>query len=306
VLSGANASKIGNVDAVGSMVMVTDQAGAASGDIVYDPWGNAMAGGGSNGDAFAGLEYQVNYLLPPSATRDYNDGLGRWMTPDPGGRKVVNLANPQSWNMYDYVGDNPTTLNDPSGLQSPSSEQVASCTRSNSNGCAQVWNQKKAANEAAAAKKTYTVTYKISETSKVDSGGTITFTIVTATATFDKATNKYESATTETTSYQVSADAFGRNVVSNQTESGPQSLTQSQFTNLLNNQEQSVDPGAAVWYARAQAHDIAAHPRRYLEHAAGFAVPGLDIGEAAEGIITGVEAIKTAVEFVNEMHDLGK
>jgi len=29
---------------------------------------------------------------------------------------AVNPANPQTWNMYAYVGDNPTTLNDPSGL----------------------------------------------------------------------------------------------------------------------------------------------------------------------------------------------
>jgi len=35
------------------------------------------------------------------------------MTPDPGGRSVVKLDDPQTWNMYAYVGNNPTTLNDP-------------------------------------------------------------------------------------------------------------------------------------------------------------------------------------------------
>ena len=29
---------------------------------------------------------------------------------------AANPANPQTWNMYAYAGDNPTSLNDPSGL----------------------------------------------------------------------------------------------------------------------------------------------------------------------------------------------
>ncbi len=55
-----------------------------------------------------------NFYLTPH--RDYEPALGRWLTPDPGGIKVVNLADPQTWNMYAYVTDNPTTLNDPTGL----------------------------------------------------------------------------------------------------------------------------------------------------------------------------------------------
>jgi len=69
-------------------------------------------------DAFAGLDFKVNYPLPPSKTRDYNPTLGRWLVPDPAGQMAVDPANPQTWNMYAYVGDNPTTLNDPLGLES--------------------------------------------------------------------------------------------------------------------------------------------------------------------------------------------
>jgi len=65
---------------------------------------------------WAGLDWQVNDPAIPSATREYSDNVNRWNTPDPGGVKVVKLDNPQTWNMYAYVTDNPKTLNDPSGL----------------------------------------------------------------------------------------------------------------------------------------------------------------------------------------------
>jgi len=115
--------------------MDTDQAGNTEGDVTYYPWGQVWQGGGSNGDAFGDLEFQINYPLPPSATRDYNQTLGRWMTPDPGGRKVVKLDNPQTWNMYAYVTDNPTTLNDPSGLQAADQGAEGVCTNRNADVC---------------------------------------------------------------------------------------------------------------------------------------------------------------------------
>ncbi len=63
-----------------------------------------------------------NFYLTPH--RDYEPTLGRCLSADssvdepvgPGGIKVVNLADPQTWNLYAYVTDNPTTLNDPNGL----------------------------------------------------------------------------------------------------------------------------------------------------------------------------------------------
>jgi RHS repeat-associated protein len=41
--------------------------------------------------------------------------FGRWFTPDPIGKAAVQFADPQTWNMYAYVRNNPTTLTDPSG-----------------------------------------------------------------------------------------------------------------------------------------------------------------------------------------------
>jgi RHS repeat-associated protein len=48
--------------------------------------------------------------------RYYNSNAGRFYTPDPSGRKAVNLKNPTSWNMYAYTNDDPVNFNDPSGL----------------------------------------------------------------------------------------------------------------------------------------------------------------------------------------------
>ena len=41
---------------------------------------------------------------------------GRWLTPDPAGLAAVDVTNPQSWNMYAYVVNNPVSFADPSGL----------------------------------------------------------------------------------------------------------------------------------------------------------------------------------------------
>ncbi len=113
ILMGGSTSWMRHANAMGSTTMDTDQAGNVEGDVTYYPWGEVWEGGGSNGDAFGDLEFQINYPLPPSATRDYNPPLGRWTTPDPLGGDITN---PQSLNRYAYVDNNPTTYTDPSGL----------------------------------------------------------------------------------------------------------------------------------------------------------------------------------------------
>ena len=42
---------------------------------------------------------------------------GRWMRPDPAGVAAVDSSNPQTWNRYAYVTNNPVSFTDPTGLE---------------------------------------------------------------------------------------------------------------------------------------------------------------------------------------------
>src|SRR5271165_6925432 len=41
---------------------------------------------------------------------------GRWLVPDPAGLAAVDITNPQTWNRYVYVANNPLAVTDPLGL----------------------------------------------------------------------------------------------------------------------------------------------------------------------------------------------
>jgi RHS repeat-associated protein len=47
--------------------------------------------------------------------REYSIPQGRWISPDPAGLAAVDPSNPQSWNRYAYVRNNPLALVDPTG-----------------------------------------------------------------------------------------------------------------------------------------------------------------------------------------------
>jgi RHS repeat-associated protein len=73
---------------------------------------------------FTGLETDAESGLDHTLNRQFASSYGRWLTPDPGGRKAVTLTDPQTWNMYAYAGNNPTTFSDPSGLNRSSPSLV--------------------------------------------------------------------------------------------------------------------------------------------------------------------------------------
>jgi RHS repeat-associated protein len=48
--------------------------------------------------------------------RYYASSMGRWLSPDPTGLDYADLTNPQSFNLYSYVLNNPLKFGDPNGL----------------------------------------------------------------------------------------------------------------------------------------------------------------------------------------------
>jgi RHS repeat-associated protein len=125
-----------HVNALNSASMRTLQSGAEAEDILFYPWGDVWAVQGSGGYNFANIPYRdVTTTTDITTARFSSPNFGRWFSPDPIGKKAVKLDDPQTWNMYAYVRNNPTTLTDPTGLQNDASpdktcsETDASCSQ---------------------------------------------------------------------------------------------------------------------------------------------------------------------------------
>jgi RHS repeat-associated protein len=104
--------------------MATAYDGSLLQDQVFYPWGLSWHNLGTwYQQEFAGLDIaDPSTDFYTSLSRIYNPTPGRWLSPDPAGLKAVDRADPQTWNMYAYVRDNPTTLTDPTGMIIDSSE----------------------------------------------------------------------------------------------------------------------------------------------------------------------------------------
>ncbi len=94
---------------LGSVVATTDKTGAVTGNASYDAWGNTTSSGNIPQYGYTGREPDETGLIYYRA-RYYDPTLGRFTQRDPIGLRG-------GLNQYAYVGNNPTNLTDPSGLQ---------------------------------------------------------------------------------------------------------------------------------------------------------------------------------------------
>jgi RHS repeat-associated protein len=104
---------------------VTQQAAyAAFGDGLFAPGGGSCCSlqAGMFDDAWQDSANNTYHTL----NREYSPTQGRWLTPDPAGLAAVDVTNPQTWNRYAYVTNNPVSMTDPLGLDSETSSTDSS------------------------------------------------------------------------------------------------------------------------------------------------------------------------------------
>ena len=109
---------------LGTESLRTNDAGAVVSTYPLLPWGDGSSatysGTGANQDnaAFAGLDADINSAGAPMSDhaqfRNYSFYQGRWMSPDPYDGSY-DFTNPQSFNRYAYVLNNPLSYTDTSG-----------------------------------------------------------------------------------------------------------------------------------------------------------------------------------------------
>jgi RHS repeat-associated protein len=117
------------MDHLGSTRMLTDSAGNVQKRYDYLPFGQEIGAGYASRTAPMGYQTAPDSADPkftgqdrdPESTLDwfqvryYSGAQGRFQSPDPG-NAGARAADPQSWNMYSYVENNPLSFTDPSGM----------------------------------------------------------------------------------------------------------------------------------------------------------------------------------------------
>ncbi len=125
-------------DHLGSVRMVTDQNGNLIARHDFLPFGDEIPGGWVGRDStwgpgtdnvnqkFTGQERDAETGLDFFQARYYTSGVARFMSPDPE-NAGADLTNPQSWNGYSYVSNNPMNSVDPTGLSVAEPSQGGPC-----------------------------------------------------------------------------------------------------------------------------------------------------------------------------------
>jgi RHS repeat-associated protein len=105
---------------LGSTSVITNNNGSTlEEDLDYYPYGGVASGTPTDHYEFTGKERDTESGLDNFGARYYGSSLGRFMTPDwsskPQGVPYAVLDDPQSLNLYAYVGNNPLARIDPYG-----------------------------------------------------------------------------------------------------------------------------------------------------------------------------------------------
>ena len=120
-------------DWLGTSRFSSSLSGSVYFDRAFAPYGEMYDSnvGGTTFENFTGHLQDFGTSLYDTPARELHATQGRWISPDPAGLASVDPTNPQSWNPYAYVANNPLIFTDPTGLildpQTPSCNEDASC-----------------------------------------------------------------------------------------------------------------------------------------------------------------------------------
>ncbi len=106
-----------HADWLGSSRLTSTAAQGFDSSTAYAPFGEQYATAGTADPSFTGADSDTVPSLYDFAFRRLSPSQGRWISPDPAGLAAVDPTNPQTWNRYAYVANNPLSFIDPLGLQ---------------------------------------------------------------------------------------------------------------------------------------------------------------------------------------------
>jgi RHS repeat-associated protein len=135
---------------IGSTDLITSSAGTPLASYTYYPYGVGPISDAQNHYLFTGKERDAESSLDYFGARYYASVMGRFMSPDDSDVGENDPSNPQSWNLYSYVQNNPLTNTDPDGHDcvtqtrtNSTSENVevssGNCTGASGNGTTQTY-----------------------------------------------------------------------------------------------------------------------------------------------------------------------
>ena len=94
-------------DWLGNSRFAATSSGTMYYDAAYAPFGENYVETGTTDRSFTGQTQDTTQGLYDFLLRQHSSSQGRWLVPDPAGLAAVDITNPQTWNRYAYVGNNP-------------------------------------------------------------------------------------------------------------------------------------------------------------------------------------------------------
>ena len=102
-------------DHLGSSRLATTPSRTLYSSTAYAPFGEPYAQAGTTDLSFTGQDQDTVAGMHDFQDRRFMPVQGRWLSPDPMGMAAADPTNPQSWNRYAYVVNNPLAMIDPFG-----------------------------------------------------------------------------------------------------------------------------------------------------------------------------------------------